>query len=528
MSDRASIHADDPKSRRRRVEERLRALGRPTAGRRPPPPEGRLAADERQTGLRAALVDLGPVFAAFGRYLSTRIDLLPRREYVELASIDDRGVVVPESDVAQLVAAQLGGTIEERFFAFQAAPRAVTLWTQQHDASLAPGVPVVVTIVRPDAAALLGADLPLLPLVGPWLQIPADALASAIDDFGLTLSRRLDQSVQAAALLRLAADAKAGGALTVPICYRDYCAQDMLTLERVDGLPIGAPSSHDNAGALAQRLTTAWLRQAAEGHAVPFDFDSRHILVAGERLVLLDAAFEPQPPAGRARFLAYLHAVAAADPVTAWAWIAGAATRGPDAQSEEELQRRLKQAVPFRDGEWSGDERLAEQVFVQWRVMREADWRLDPHHLHLFRGLQATSAVAERLAPSVDPLVVALENERLRVGFAEARELFDPSTLAGSIDRLLQNIVTLPQKLDEVLTLASEGRLSVKLNVHEEPEQKRVKDRTVSLVASLVALTALAFLLRQVAPVYGAAAERIGMVMLLIVGGWLLVAAARL
>jgi hypothetical protein len=146
----------------------------------------------------------------------------------------------------------------------------------------------------------------------------------------------------------------------------------------------------------------------------------------------------------------------------------------------------------------------------------------------LFRGLQATSAVAERLAPSVDPLVVALENERLRVGFAEARELFDPRTLAGSIDRLLQNIVTLPQKLDEVLTLASEGRLSVKLNVHEEPEQKRVKDRTVSLVASLVALTALAFLLRQVAPVYGAAAERIGMVMLLIVGGWLLVAAARL
>jgi ubiquinone biosynthesis protein len=524
----APIRSDDSKGRRRRVEERLRALGRPVPPRRAPPPEGRLAGDERPSDLRAALVDLGPVFAAFGRYLSTRIDLLPRREYIELARIDDRGAAMPESELKASLRAQLGGTIEDRFFAFEATPGAATLWTQQHDAWLAPGAQVVVTVVRPDAAALLGSDLPLLPLLGPWLHVPDDALALAIDDFGLTLNRRLDQTLQAAALVRLAGDAREGGALTAPVCYRDYCAAGVLTLERVEGVPLGAAPAPGDLATLAQRLTTAWLRQAAGGHVVPFDFDSRHIVVSGDRLVLTDAAFEPQPPAGRARFVAYLNAVAAADPVTAWAWIAGAAAPGSNGRSEEELRRRLRQAVPFRDGEWSGDDRLAEQVLVQWRVTREAGWRLDPHQLHMYRGLQAINALAERLAPAHDPLIAALESERLRVGFAEARRLFDPRALPGTLDTLLENMVSLPQKLDDVLTLAAEGRLSVKLHVPDAPDQKRVRDRTVSLVASLVALTALAFLLRQVASAYGGIAEGIGMVLLLIVGGWLLIAAARL
>ena len=531
----APIPFPDPKRRRRRVEERLRALGRPSAARRPPPPEGRLAADERPSELRGALIDLGPVFASFGRYLSTRIDLLPRRELLELATIEDRSAPMPEPEIAAQLHTQLGGEMERRFFEFTAAARASTIWTEQHDAWLAPDVPVVVTLVRADADALLHADLPLLPLLGPWLGVPADAVASAVDDFRLTLHRRLDQTLQAAAFIRLAADADAGGALAAPVCYRDYCTTGVLTLERVDGVTLDAcvaagrtPSASMDFDAAAQRLTSAWLRQAATGHVVPFDFDLRDVLVSTDRLVLVDGAFEPQPAATRARFFAYLNAVAATDPDTAWAWIGVAAAPGPDGQPEDELRRRLRQAVPFRDGEWSGDDRLAEQVLVQWRVTREAGWKLQPHQLHMYRGLQAVAGAAERLAPAHDALLAALESERLRVGFSEARQLFDPRALPVALDALVQNMVNLPQKLDDVLTLAADGRLSVKLHAPEAREQRRVRDRTVSLVASLVALSALALLLRHVVSGYGAVAERIGMVLLLMVGGWLLVAAARL
>jgi hypothetical protein len=50
----------------------------------------------------------------------------------------------------------------------------------------------------------------------------------------------------------------------------------------------------------------------------------------------------------------------------------------------------------------------------------------------------------------------------------------------------------------------------------------------VSLVASHVTLVGVAFLVRHLAPVYGDDVERIGAVLLLILGGWLLVAASRL
>ena len=47
----------------------------------------------------------------------------------------------------------------------------MTGWTEQHYARLAPNMPVIVTIVRPDAERLLDADLPLLSRLGPWLDL---------------------------------------------------------------------------------------------------------------------------------------------------------------------------------------------------------------------------------------------------------------------------------------------------------------------------------------------------------------------
>src|SRR5512138_3887308 len=176
-------------ARRREVEQRLRALGKPRPPHRVPPPEGRLSPEEQPAGrLRTALVSLGPVFADFGRYLSSRIDLLPRRDCLELAGDDpgwDDDAGVHASDVTALVREQLDEA-SDGFHEIDPAPRALTAWTQQHNAWFASSVPVAVRIVRPDADQLLSTDLPLLPLLKPWLDMPANALADAIADFSQT------------------------------------------------------------------------------------------------------------------------------------------------------------------------------------------------------------------------------------------------------------------------------------------------------------------------------------------------------
>jgi hypothetical protein len=521
--------------RRKAVEAALAEFTRIRPARRVPPPDGRLGADDYPIqSLCATLANLGPVFASFGRYLSTRPDLLPRRECRELAAIPDVGMAADPAAVEALVHRQLGAPPARRFFQFDPLARHPTLWTEQHEAWVAPGVPAIVTIVRPDAAEWLGRDLPLLPLLQRCLAITPDAFARAIDDFSLTLGARLDQSLQAASLAALSANAAAVRGFDAPTCYRDHCAPGVLTVERRDGPTLAAviDGAADLPGgdraALGRQFASAWLRQALAGHLVPFEFSARDIMVDGRRFVLMAAAFEPHSATARTRFSRYVNAVAADDPDAAVAWIVdGPGAPETSALIEEELKRRFRQAVPFRDGEWSGDDRLAEHLLVQWRATRDAGCQLVPHHLHLYRGIQAVETVLEVLAPEEDLLLGALQDERLRLGLAGAAQLVDPRALEARLDSALQEMVSLPQRFDEVLTLAAEGRLRVRLQVPESGGSRRVRHQTVLLVASLVVLTALASLLRHMAPGYGPAVERVGVVVLLVVGGWLLVAAAR-
>ncbi|HWF84318.1 MAG TPA: AarF/UbiB family protein [Vicinamibacterales bacterium] len=530
--------SSDPKARRRTVEAQIAEIGQLPAVRRAPPPEGRLGADDYpMPRVRAVLVDLGPVFASFGRYLSSRIDLVARRDSLVLASIPDRGTALTPSVVETWMALQLGAPVERRFFAFNRDAHDVTLWSERHHAWIAPGVPVVVLVVRPDAESWLESDVPLLRLIQPWFDIEPAAFAAAVEDFTSTLRRRLDQTRQAAAFATLAADASASPrGFGAPVCYRDHSAAGALTLERPAGVTLGDLMIDDtelmmapDAGrSYAARLASAWLHQALAGRTVPFDFGPRDIVVDAERLVLVGGAFEPQTSAARVRFLGYLNAVAADDPDAAAAWILDAAAPVNPDRREEMLRRRLRQAVPFRDGEWSGDDRLAEHLLVQWRMAREAGWPLATHHLHLYRGLQIMASLATQLAPLEDPLLAALQDERLEMGLAQVRRMGDPGTVVSALDRLLQEMVQLPQRVDDVLTLAAEGRLRVKLHVPESNGSQQTHNRTVLLVALLVALTGVASIVRQFAPTFGPGAERLGAVALLFLGGWLLVAAARM
>src|SRR5262245_19160307 len=156
------------RDRRKVVEARLAEVGAPAAVRRVPPPEGRLGCDDYPIPrLCDALTDLGPVFAGFGRYLSTRTDLISRRDVGELAAIADRGLPVGAAAVETAIGRQLGTPVDHRFFSFDREPYDVTLWTQSHHAWIAPGVPVVVRIVRPDAVDWLEHDVSLLPLLQP-------------------------------------------------------------------------------------------------------------------------------------------------------------------------------------------------------------------------------------------------------------------------------------------------------------------------------------------------------------------------
>jgi hypothetical protein len=188
----------------------------------------------------------------------------------------------------------------------------------------------------------------------------------------------------------------------------------------------------------------------------------------------------------------------------------------------------LRQAVPFRDGEWSGDDRFIEHVLVQWRVAADAGWMVSAHHQHMYRGLRSLSRITGPIASDVDPLLRSLEDERMRIGMGQVGHAIDPRNLEDAFDRAVLELVALPQRLDEVLTRAADGRLRTKLQVPESSDAEDARNRTVLLVTTVIALAGIASVVRQLEPALGPGVERAGAVLLFALGAWLLIAAARL
>ena len=207
----------------------------------------------------------------------------------------------------------------------------------------------------------------------------------------------------------------------------------VLTLDRWDDESVAAlmaaRASRERADGARAAVAVAWLRQAFDGRLFPYDFAARDIVVgrgvAGQddaRLRLTAAACDPLGSAERERVLRYINAVAADDPEAAANWLLDAQPVPADGSPvEEEVRRRFRQAVPFRDGEWSGDERFAENVLVEWRVAREAGWRITPLQLHVYRGLMGVAGITQALVPDEGVLLSALQEVRLRRGLWRRR-----------------------------------------------------------------------------------------------------------
>src|SRR5262249_37736768 len=95
---------------------------------------GRANASEEQLvrRLRAALIGLGPVFSAFGLYLSSRADLLRASECLELAMIPDQSSPLTLHEVLEVVAQELGYDVGNAFLRFARKPYCTSLRFQTH------------------------------------------------------------------------------------------------------------------------------------------------------------------------------------------------------------------------------------------------------------------------------------------------------------------------------------------------------------------------------------------------------------
>jgi ubiquinone biosynthesis protein len=509
------------KRRRDEVVERLAAYG---LARGPHRVVSAMAGDGESRGssrLRAALEGLGPVFSCFGLYIAARVDLLRARDCLELAALPDRMPPATPATVRDLFKREIGCAPEEAFPAFEEEPFESRLLYQSHRARLPDGAPAVVKIISPEAEQRFLCDLELLHLLegalGGVAPCGGAPFQSAVADFAAVLGQQMDFTREARALETLARDAEGFGALRVPSVQRGLCTTRVMVVEELTGYRLddvefsraerqegvrGIPKVFDRTS-LARLLCSVWLRQALLGHVFPVEPRPVNVVVLSDKQVAFTGGFfASMPGESQSNIWNYLIAAAAENPDRACSCLLKEVRQKGSPGRDEDLRHRFRQVVPFRDSEWYRDDdinHLAEHLVVHWRAAAECGYVPQPHLASFYRGLFAIASTAQRLSPESDPLLEGLQDARLLAGLAQVREMMSLQQFGDQMDSYAAMMVGLPQKLDEMLTLASEGGARVRLHVQEAASRRHGKNSSAVFTALLFALAAAALLLPHVA-----------------------------
>jgi ubiquinone biosynthesis protein len=193
--------------------------------------------------LRCALEELGPVFIKFGQMLSTRRDLLPEDIADELAKLQDNVPPFSSQLSVEIIETALGKPVTELFKDFEITPMASASVAQVHRATLHGGGKVVVKVVRPDIESTIRQDISLM---FTFARLAARYLpegrrlrpVEVVADYELVILDELDLGREAANGSQLRRNFKDSKLVYIPEVYWDYSCRNVLTMERISGIPV--------------------------------------------------------------------------------------------------------------------------------------------------------------------------------------------------------------------------------------------------------------------------------------------------
>ncbi len=193
--------------------------------------------------VRAALVDLGPIFVKFGQMLSTRRDLLPDAWADELAKLQDRVPPFPGEQARAIIERCWERPIEDLLDGFDDHPLASASVAQVHSARLKDGREVVVKVLRPGIERTIHQDLALMYLVAElaaryWKEGRRLRPLEVVREYEKTILDELDLLREAANASQLRRNFLDSPALYIPEVHWDYCRKSVLVLERIHGTPV--------------------------------------------------------------------------------------------------------------------------------------------------------------------------------------------------------------------------------------------------------------------------------------------------
>jgi len=455
---------------------------------------GRLAAPGRSARMRriaqrfhVLAVDLGGLMIKVGQFMSSRLDVLPPEITTELEGLQDEVPPVPFPEIRALAEAELGLPLVRAFSFVDPTPLAAASLGQVHrarlselDAAETGMVDVVVKIQRPGIGAIIDVDLSALRRVGRWLsrvRIVSDRVdaPALVEEFAVTSLEEIDYLHEAANAERFAADFAGDGRVGVPEPVWERTTRRVLTLQDVSAIKINDVDSLRAAGIdpseVADEFAAVMFDQLFVNGYFHADPHPGNIFVtpldSGERswkFTFVDFGMMGEVPEALRRGLRKLLVAAASrDGKGMVDGILEVGVLLPSADTAE-LERAMTALFSRFGG--MGFSELADVDPREYRafatefgdVVRTLPVQLPENFLLIIRALSLVSGMCSSLDPAFN-IWNAVEPYSAKLIQAEGRNAFaDAAKQALSI---ASTLVSLPRRLDDLVTRIDEGRVSV-------------------------------------------------------------------
>jgi len=481
-------------------------------------------AERRSRRIRIALQDLGPVFVAFGLYLSSRNDLLPAIDCLEFASLPDAAEPMAGDEVERLIAEECGRSLTQAFLYFDPVPFASRLVSQSHAALLMDGSGVAVKLIRTSFRKHLDDESHLLHLLKPaltcdeWQKLNLDHEIAA---FRRSIRSQVDLAQQADFYEAMALDARDFDQLRVPALHRELCSSGMLTSGRILGLPLTdvldqtEPTTEPERSAMARQLWLVWLRQALFGRAFPVEPRVADLsLHPNGQVAFADGSICPAAADSKKALAHYLIAVLNEDPDQACLCLLQQVTSTESHANTLPLRNSFRQATSFRCGDWRLGNRtdaLAGRLFMHWQLLHKHEYELSDHLISFYRGLFLMNECCRRLAPAEDTLREAVEQLRATAVFEQFQDWLPLHRWKEDVGRYAGLMLELPKRLDDLLSLTANGTPALRIKIDEPVIGKEKSNLATVLSALCVGFAALTLFVPGVARWIGVSlgAERV-------------------
>ena len=233
----------------------------------------RLYSSKKEPGerLRLALEELGPIFIKFGQLLSTRPDVVAREIAKSLKTLQDDLPHFSDKEAIGIIERELGSNISSNFKDFNPSPLAAASIAQVYSAELKSNQKkVVIKVVRPGIKKTIQRDISLMKRIAAFSEKRFEdakrlQLCRLVAEYEAVILSELDMRLEASNIKQTGRNFEDNNLLYVPEVYLDYCSENLLVMEMIEGIPVDRIETLNDLGVdlklVAERGVEIFLKQ---------------------------------------------------------------------------------------------------------------------------------------------------------------------------------------------------------------------------------------------------------------------------